>query len=1141
MIVKHLKVCIGMIKKTHLLMVRMHASLLFILSFLESALHNVSLMISDSAVETGSISRCRNAHVRKFLKSSLEVEKELPLDSGFPFCKGANGVHTKSNFLLWIRSWAAQHGVTKNAVLEVLVELNNFSNGSLKLGLRRNDNDDMVLDMDRYLPTDRRDYAVHICPQECCSFFDDTIQCSTCCSWRFTKCKRQGCLLGEQCNPFDQSRPGYHGLSQRTPQRCYFYRSLITLIRELLQWALVSETDLFQRSTIRSTNTVDYAISDVLHGSQAKDYLKKMHERYQVVTENNRNVEEVSLLLSDFYDGGSLFKRDTLSIWPLIVEFLNCLPTDRCKSGIGQHLIALHDMKLGSIAEHQLFSELYIQELYELENGIEVSLTHNGVRFNYFVQARVIVHRLDTRALEKVAKIQTAGSKAGCSLCNTLTGVSRMVNHHPFKRVIYYGYRCLLPRNHWLRYCGMSKKCCPEGYYQGNNYDYNALKANPFDSTIEHEYNELNRSLKQSCDKSFAPPKDKCLRTDKCLITCNKDSMFNGRFKRDDFMKHCEPAHCDLRCVQFFRRPKEYYESPNTCGVTGSSVYSGLEASNNANAMCYDPFHAIKNFSTDIIKLLIGEEGCEKTHIEAMQYEGRFLRIKLSDKSKYLWEIPWLLSTEDCVKADAALNCILIPVGLKTKFNAKNALKTPGVLKGDELIQYLCVYMTFSLQFTGLNVSFKNLFALCGMVCSNILCPYFKNDEAIDDLFNKTVEMLCLFECMLPDTAQKFTHHELLDIVDSIKKFGPIRCWWTLSGERLMKKLKDCVPLGGVNPLKTMYDAFVWKEKSYLSSYECDKSQWNNADIFCDNAIKLEGSSELLKLSKCDANFIMYAVYHCMQISELDHNLENLKRRSPFFLAYCSYRESQHKSSMTFLQWLRFIADTEGEMGVFANYGVAIYNSVSALIHELIHWRQVEIYTRALVRGRHHRARGSKFADHEAIAYKTKEKFTDSLASQWWVKEHYSSWCKFTSWNFNSTPMGRSTQYGQLNYFFRINWEHDDVVKHLSFASISSRVVREDTHGLHYLSIAENTRSKCFFIPLYVIESTNVAVCGTSGPKTNPKPILVGSTKDTDKLRESSYERDTSKIARLHFIDMDPERRGVDSSFDDSRLPERKS
>lgn len=1129
------------------------------------------------------------------MESSLDMEKSLPWDSDIPFLMGsANEFHSKQYFLFRIRGWAAQHGVTMNALYELFVELNNLSNGQLNAGLKKNSNNDLVLDIQRYLPNDEREYIVHICPKDCCSFFGDKVRCDVCQSFRFTKCKRKDCVRGEECNPFDRLCTGpYHGLSQRTATNRYYYRSLLILIRGLLQWCLERNVDLFQISKKKTQDK--HSMQDILDGSQAKKNLQEMNSRFRKYNKKRKNMQEISLLLSDFYDGAVLFDRDTVSIWPLIVEFLNCLPTDRSKSGIGQHLIALHHMEIGSKAEQELFSELYVQELTLLEKGIEVILAHNGVSYNYFVQARVIVHRLDTIALQKVAKVQGVGSNAGCALCNTLVGVSRKADNHPFKRVIYFGYRRLLPINHWLRFCGMSKQCCPSGYYEGGVYNWNVLKKVEI-SELKHVKNTLSSlCLSSACEnedlnywlqeeeskttndnsrkrkrqrKDNERKRNENERNENLPIEVN-EAMFNATFSIQDFVNYCEPAHCDLRPqLKFERRPQSFYDTKQS-GVVGQSAFCKLDASNNENAMCYDPFHALKNFAHDIIRLLIGDEGCEKIFIEAMQCERRFLGIRCNDKSKtgaaknrYEWGIPWLLSTDDSKRADAVLNCILIPVGLKEKFNSKNVLLTPGNLKGDELIHYLCGYMTFSLQFTQLNACYKRLFALCSMVCANILSPCFTSIESIDALFNKTVEMLCLFECMLPDTVQKFSHHELLDIVDGLKKFGPVRCWWTLSGERLMKKFKECVPSGGVNALKTMHDAFVWKEKTSLFSYECDSSFLDNNNNFCDNAIKMEGKCEILVLSSKEIDFIMYAVYHCIQISELDEDLQNLKLRSPFFLLYCSYREHLGSKDVikfkTFKLWLKHISK-DGRMEAFVQYGKIIYDSLCSLILELRQWKQIEIYTRAVVNGLCHRARGSKFAIIDDDL-RTREDpqgtegnagyIADKLRSQWSDKEHYSSWCKFTQWDFNATPMEPKTRYGQLNYFFRINWKHDSMVNNLALASISARKINKEFYKLlQYVPIHAETRVQTYFIPMYVIESTNVAVCGVSGTsdakpgpmlKTKrPKPILISKTKETNKLPEQNYERRKQTISRLYLIDMDPQRSEVKSSFDESCIPEK--
>lgn len=86
-------------------------------------------------------------------------------------------------------------------------------------------------------------------------------------------------------------------------------------------------------------------------------------------------------------------------------------------------------------------------------------------------------------------------AKNGCPHC-PMPGVSRW---HCISKVIHTGHRCLLPRNHWLRYMGVSGKCCPKGYYEGSreemkaaNEDVTALFNSATDKALHDRYEEGN-------------------------------------------------------------------------------------------------------------------------------------------------------------------------------------------------------------------------------------------------------------------------------------------------------------------------------------------------------------------------------------------------------------------------------------------------------------------------------------------------------------------------------------------------------------------------------------------------------------------------------------------------------------------------
>jgi hypothetical protein len=114
-------------------------------------------------------------------------------------------------------------------------------------------------------------------------------------------------------------------------------------------------------------------------------------------------------LLSQFYDGGQLFKwRICYYLWAF-----------RGKLGISTFLSAIYGGK-HTTAEKFLFTDLYCEELRFLYEGYEyVGVT--GKRF--FIQARLILHSMDTKALEPVFKLKSmTTSRFGCPYCRCVHG-----------------------------------------------------------------------------------------------------------------------------------------------------------------------------------------------------------------------------------------------------------------------------------------------------------------------------------------------------------------------------------------------------------------------------------------------------------------------------------------------------------------------------------------------------------------------------------------------------------------------------------------------------------------------------------------------------------------------------------------------
>ena len=161
----------------------------------------------------------------------------------------------------------------------------------------------------------------------------------------------------------------------------------------------------------------------------------------------------INILIGQNYDGCQVYVKKCSSFWPHTVSILNLPPSYRTKLGIGTFLMGVLTTKIPSAAESFYFEQLYVNELKLLSEGVLM-------RDKYFVQVRLVLSCLDTKAVEDHLKIQSCGSKEGCGLCDCGRGTSVKG-----LKICSIGCRNLLDKKHYVRSIGQSSNCCPLGYY----------------------------------------------------------------------------------------------------------------------------------------------------------------------------------------------------------------------------------------------------------------------------------------------------------------------------------------------------------------------------------------------------------------------------------------------------------------------------------------------------------------------------------------------------------------------------------------------------------------------------------------------------------------------------------------------------
>jgi hypothetical protein len=204
---------------------------------------------------------------------------------------------------------------------------------------------------------------------------------------------------------------------KRYPISLMNYRSIIMILYQLLQ------TNEFYNTiqNVKYKDTRNHFYSNVMDGEVATKHMREMNEKFEnhKIMQQNDNIKPVNLLLCLQFDGAQVFHHSVRNFWPMLITILNLPPTLRKEIGVGTFLISLFTAYNKSISEKFLFYKLLLPELQQLYEGILLPPI-NGV--TYCVQARLILHCYDSRALEHVLNVHGSGSEIGCSLCRLAPG-----------------------------------------------------------------------------------------------------------------------------------------------------------------------------------------------------------------------------------------------------------------------------------------------------------------------------------------------------------------------------------------------------------------------------------------------------------------------------------------------------------------------------------------------------------------------------------------------------------------------------------------------------------------------------------------------------------------------------------------------
>jgi len=157
---------------------------------------------------------------------------------------------------------------------------------------------------------------------------NNQFSCPKCRNNRFRPCTRNQCSGNGGSNCEHLRSANGDGISYKQ----LFYRPLLVLISDLLRTPNFLCSLRYEREDKHLPSDLHQSqriYSDLMDGDEVQHHLSEMHLRYMdwcKCKPERSHSEEVNLILSEFYDGGQLFKSKTYSFWILMTQILNLPP-----------------------------------------------------------------------------------------------------------------------------------------------------------------------------------------------------------------------------------------------------------------------------------------------------------------------------------------------------------------------------------------------------------------------------------------------------------------------------------------------------------------------------------------------------------------------------------------------------------------------------------------------------------------------------------------------------------------------------------------------------------------------------------------------------------------------------------------------
>jgi hypothetical protein len=353
---------------------------------------------------------------------------------------------------------------------------------------------------------------------------------------------------------------------------------------------------------------------------------------------------------------------------------------------------------------------------------------------------------------------------------------------------------------------------------------------------------------------------------------------------------------------------------------------------------------------------------------------------------------------------------------------------------------------------------------------------------------------------------------------------------------------------------------------------------------YSDFVLKLHGEAELITLTTVEINNLLECVVNYLQFS----GIEFLCQKSSFYRLYLSYKEFKRNklnklkkvvqnTVVDFYSWILHLHKTFSDMrraqvslatiivelSDFVDVAVSFPPAVSfvdaaaatLLLGPQIHIADLEtivkevarfptdlaINTKVFIKGLRFNCRGQSYREAQtankhvsnATGYNVTTHYEtnalNDLDRNWWMSIDHSSWCRMDFYKAQDNKQEKvlkSTEMGQLNFCFRLNWKSDPILHGLAFGNVVIRNTSYNKHRRHYhISPIGSLNGDRKFVCLNNVCSTAIAV---SVLDKNDVPLLHGSrVNNMAWARETDYIKLAPASAAphvLYFLELHPHR-----------------